>query len=142
MIKPVDFLVYNKQKSLTVSVWFWAAIFRIMILIIPSKYVRKYYGISGEESPPIECDENYRKAWRISYHVNRVAVHTPWESKCLVRALTAQKLLTNQKISSTLYLGVNKVNNKMVAHSWIRTGEFCVTGGSKEEYVIVAKFRR
>jgi hypothetical protein len=104
--------------------------------------MKKHYGITGEESPADESKENYSKAMKIAYHVNRIAEHTPWESKCLVRALTAQKLLTKKKISSTLYLGVKKDGEKMVAHAWIRTGGFYATGGTGEGYTVVAKFRK
>jgi len=142
MINVVDFICYNKEKWLTFEVWFWAAIYRWLILIVPAKKMKKYYGIMGEESLQVESKQNYDKAWKISFHINRVSEHTPWESKCLVRALTAQKLLKKQKISSTLYLGVKKEGEKMVAHSWIRTGKFYLTGGDGKEYAIVAKFRK
>lgn len=142
MVNPLHFFKQNKEKILTIKVWFWAAFFRAFILLIPGKYAHKFYGIKGEESSPEESKEIYKKAWKIAFHVNRIGEHTPWESKCLVRALTAQKLLKNWKIPSTLYLGVKRQDGKMVAHAWIRTGNFFVTGGEGEGYGIVAKFRK
>lgn len=136
------FLRYNKEKRLTISVWFWAGLFRICILLVPAKYMKKFYGVDGEESPMTDSQEDYEKAIRIAHYVNRVASRTPWESKCLVRALTAQRLLTKKKVASTLYLGVGRKDGKMVAHAWIRTGNFYLTGGMGEEYAVVAKFRR
>lgn len=136
------FIKFNHGKKLTIRVWFWAGLYRAVILIIPPKIMKKYYGIPDEESPDSESEDNYRKAMRIAYHVNRVAEHTPWESKCLVRALTAQRLLKKEHISTTLYLGVKKEEEKMVAHAWIRTGNFYVTGGDGKDYTTVARFRK
>jgi hypothetical protein len=142
MIHIINYLNLNKDKQLTIKVWFWTALFRFILLCIPTQFTHKYYGFSGEESPEVESLENYIKAKKIAYHVNRIADRTPWESKCLVRALTAQRLFTKKQISSTLYLGVQKIDDKMVAHAWIRTGSYYATGGNGEGYTMVAKFRK
>lgn len=138
----INYIRLNREKRLTIEIWFWAAVFRLMILFVPTKYMIRHYGISGEESSPNESMDNYSKARKIAFHVNRIAEHTPWESKCLVRALTAQRLLTKNKISSTLYLGVKKEGEKLVAHAWIRTGGYYVTGGNGTGYTMVAKLRK
>ena len=86
--------------------------------------------------------EVIRKAKKVSWAVTTAASYTPWESKCLVQALTAQKLLKGKGISTTIYLGVKKdKNNNMLAHAWIRCGSYYVTGGiNREGYAVVAKF--
>jgi len=142
MIKPLDFFKYNKEKMLTLRVWFLSAFYRMFVLFVPAKYANKYYGAKGEESDMELTKEGYNKAWKIAFHVNRIGNHTPWETKCLVKALTAQHLLTKAGLSSTLYLGVKRDNGKMVAHAWIRTGEFYLTGGDGTDYAMVAKFRK
>lgn len=142
MVHLMKYIRLNKEKWLTVEVWFWAAVFRLILILVPSKYLKKYYGISGEESPVQESISNYANARKIAYHVNRIADHTPWETKCLVRALTAQRLLTKKRVSSTLYLGVKKEGDKLVAHSWLRTGGYYATGGNGDGYTMVAKFRK
>lgn len=142
MLRIINFIRYNRDKWLTVQVWLWAAVFRMVILFVPMKYIKKYYGISGEESSELESKESYMIARKISYYVNHVSEQTPWESKCLVRALTAQRLLTKKDVSSTLYLGVRNEDNKMVAHAWLRTGCYYVTGGNGNDYTMVAKFRK
>lgn len=142
MKRIMNFIRYNRDKWLTVQVWLWAAVFRMIVLFVPIKYVKKYYGISEEESSEQESKESYMKARKIGYYVNRVSEHTPWESKCLVRALTAQRLLAKKDVTSTLYLGVKNEEKKMVAHAWLRTGCFYVTGGDGSDYTMVAKFRK
>ena len=100
-----------------------------------------YDGRAWRESPQEETMENLRKAKRVSTHVNRITEHTLWESKCLVRAMTARKLLKEAGIHSTLYLGVGKDEGKMIAHAWLRCGQMYVTGGNGSSYAMVAKFR-
>lgn len=84
--------------------------------------------------------EGYRQAARIAQIVGKVCDKTPWESKCLVRALAAQRLLCRRGLSSTLYLGCGMEEGKMVAHAWLRFGEMYVTGGDGGGYTTVARF--
>ena len=104
---------------------------------------RHKWGILGEESSNEATIDDYRFAKKVAYSVNQVCSKTKWESKCLVRALTAQKLLSEKGIDSTLYLGCKEENGKMVAHAWIRCGQAYVTGGNgaADGYAIVEKFK-
>lgn len=123
------------------AVYGYTAFYRMAILILPSKVLQRFWGRNGEESPEKETREHYAYARLVSRHVNRVANKTQWESKCLVRALTARKLLMRKGITCTLYLGVGKdENGEMVAHAWLRSGEYFVTGGNGADYAMVAKF--
>lgn len=141
MVNLKGFFKHNHNKCITITVWFLAAWYRFRIRFVPMKYLQKNFGIEGEESPTEGTREDYRYARMIAEYVNRSADNTPWESKCLVRALTAQKLLKKKGIPTTLYLGVKTESEKMVAHAWIRTGRMYVTGGTGEGYAMVAKYR-
>lgn len=140
--KLFRFVKYNRERYLSFQALLYSAVFRLQILCIKPKKLHKQWGIRGEESPTTETQEAYRYAARVAYAVSRVCDRTSWESKCLVRALIAQKLLAKKKISSTLYLGCGTEDGKMVAHAWLRCGEHYVTGGNGEKYAIVDKFRR
>lgn len=142
MINVLGFIKSNKKKHITLLVWLYTGVFRFLILLIPMKYLRRLFGKEGEESSQEATIEEYRYAKTISIYVNRSAEKTIWKSKCLVRALTAQKLLHRKNIDSTLYLGVGKENDKMIAHAWLRCGRFYVTGGDGSGYAVVAKYRR
>lgn len=142
MIDILGFIKNNPNKLMTIQVWCYEAKFRFLIKFIPPKYLKKSFGIEGEESEGELTYEEYKYARRVSQYVNRSADNTPWESKCLVRALTAQSFLKRKKIPSTLYLGVGKdENDKMVAHAWIRAGAMYVTGGNGTGYAMVGKYR-
>lgn len=140
-VKILDYMKYNHQKLLTIQVYLYSAYYRLRIKFQPQDKMQDLiFGVRGEESPAEETRENLKTARIIGYHVDRVTEHTPWESKCLVRALTAGRILKKRHIASTLYLGVGKDNEKMVAHAWLRCGQLYVTGGNGAPYAMVAKF--
>lgn len=136
----IGFFTKNPQKRFTILSYLYSAKYRFQIRFIPSKYLKKNWGIEGEESPDkVEPWQN-TYARNVSFVVNRICTKTKWESKCLVRALTAQALLKNKGISSTMYLGCGYDEGKMVAHAWLRCGKYYITGGNGEGYAIVDKF--
>ncbi len=134
------FIRYNNMKGLTILAWIYSAFFRFRILTAKANKLAGKWGREGEESPETATLEEYKYAKRVAYAVNHVCNKTKWESKCLVRALTAQKLLRKKGIPSTLYLGCGLNDGKMVAHAWLRCGKMYVTGGNGSEYAIVDKF--
>ena len=136
----IHFLRYNTRKRLTVLAYLYSALYRFEIRFIKPKFLQKGWGIEGEESSEKEATWKYRYAASVSGVVNRICNKTAWESKCLVRALTAQKLLKQKGIGSTLYLGCGYAEDKMVAHAWLRCGELYVTGGDGAGYAVVDKF--
>lgn len=135
-----NFIFKNKFKSMTLRAYLYSAIFRIQVKFVEPKKMRKHWGEEGKESDMEETREHYKYAASVSRIVNRICTKVPWESKCLVRALTAQKILKKKGIHSTLYLGCGKQEEKMVAHAWLRCGKMYVTGGDGREYSVVDKF--
>jgi len=117
-------------------------IVRGFILHVPFNKIKKYIGIYNKESVrEIEVSQ-YKLIRKIALAVNSASRYTPWESKCLVQALVAQKMLKSRKIYSTLYLGVAKEGeNAIKAHAWLRTGSIIVTGAYEaKNFKEVARF--
>lgn len=137
----VNYLKYNKQKRLTLMAYLFSAKYRLLIKFVKPKRLQKKWGEEGMESPEDEVPWKYRYARNVSRVVDRICSKTAWESKCLVRALTAQQMLKRKGINSTLYLGCGYDEGKMVAHAWLRVGKMYVTGGDGTGYSIVDKFR-
>ncbi|WP_373231274.1 lasso peptide biosynthesis B2 protein [Cohnella sp.] len=81
---------------------------------------------------------------QISVALHRMSRHTLWDSKCLVRAIAVLKMLERRHIDSTLYLGTARDANKaMVAHAWLRSGIFYVTGAEEmRKFTVVGKFAK
>ncbi len=138
------FIRYNEHKSLTIKAWVMSAYYRHQMLSEDTRKLKEKWGIPGLESSEEVSLEEYSFSKKVSYAVNQVCNKTKWESKCLVRALTAQRLLSEKGIVSTLYLGCKEdENGKMVAHAWLRCGQAYVTGGNgtSDGYAIVEKFK-
>ena len=137
------FIRYNEHKALTLKAWVLSARYRHQMLGKDTSKFKHKWGIAGQESSEEATMDEYRFAKRVAYSVNQVCSKTKWESKCLVRALTAQKLLAEKGIDSTMYLGCKEDNGKMVAHAWIRVGKMFVTGGNgaADGYAVVEKFK-
>lgn len=129
-----------ETKKMIIYCIFVTAISRYSILNVEFKNLKDRLGKTGKETPYSEEVNNYNIARKVSWVVITISKYTPWESKCLVQAMTAQKLLRKYNIKSTLYLGVRKSGNELKAHAWLRCGEYFVTGGDGSRYKEVAKF--
>lgn len=132
----------HQQKGLFVYAYLLSGIIRLSILVLPFKVLKRRLGIPKMESTFDVSDEKIVTAKEIRRLVLQVCNHTPWQSKCLVRAMLTQHLLNKRNISSTLYLGVNKnQSGEMQAHAWLRCGEIFIMGGeNKNDFIEVAKF--
>ena len=138
----VKYIKYNKNRKITLEAWITCMWYRFVIFHIPMKFLEKHLGVRDGESPMEVQRCDYYWATRVSYEVNRIADKTPWDSKCFVRALAARRILKRRNVKTTLYLGVGMEDGKqMIAHAWLRCGSFYVTGGTGEEFAMVAKFR-
>lgn len=80
----------------------------------------------------------------VSEAVNIMSRYTFWESMCLVKAIAAMKMLERRQVESTIYLGTAKdETGKLIAHAWLRSGPFYITGGEvMDQFVIVSKFAK
>jgi hypothetical protein len=80
----------------------------------------------------------------ISNTIGIMSRHTFWESKCLVRAIAAMKMLERRNIESTLYLGTTKdVDGKLIAHAWLRSGSRYISGFEEmKRFTVVGKFAK
>lgn len=130
------------DKRMIMEAYFLTGIIRFCILFVAFSKLAKITGKYNEESEDILCDEQIFIGNKVGYVVNLVSRHTPWKSKCLVRALTAQIMLKRRKSSSTVYLGVTKDGNKgLIAHAWLRCGENIITGEDERyRFIQVARF--
>lgn len=92
------------------------------------------YGLNRADAAAVK---NVRDAIQI------MSRYTFWESKCLVRAIAAMKMLQRRGIDSTLYLGTARNNAELSAHAWLRSGPLYITGAdSMREFTVVGKFAK
>lgn len=89
-------------------------------------------------------EENKQIVKNISNALNIMSRYTFWESQCLVKALAGMKMLERRQVNSTLYLGTAKdEKGNLIAHAWLRSGPFYVTGSEgMEKFTVVGKFAK
>lgn len=129
-----------EEKLLFIEAFFLTGLMRAKILKVPFNKLKKELGTYNTESADDVVLGDYKIARIVRNVVVTISKFTPWESLCLVQAMTVQRMLKKRGISTTIYLGVNKENKNMVAHAWIRCGQMFVTGGDGSGYATVAKF--
>lgn len=137
-----NFIFHTKRRWLTVRTLLLSAVARVRIRFLPGPRLYPYLGERGVETPKeaFRGPQSIDIQW-VAYKVSRVARRTPWESRCLVQAMVAQRLLRHYGLPSTVYLGVGRgEDGKMDAHAWVRCGERYVCGGEGEGYGTVACF--
>ncbi|MCD1161139.1 lasso peptide biosynthesis B2 protein [Peribacillus frigoritolerans] len=80
----------------------------------------------------------------ISRAIHIMSRYTFWESQCLVKAMAGMKMLEKRNIDSTLYLGTAKdENGELIAHAWLRSGPFYITGAEvMDKFTVVSKFAK
>ena len=136
-------LLDTNKKQLLVEAFFllgWARILKSMSF---SKIAPSLGEHMNETSLIIE--ESQKKLLKnISEAVNLMSRHTFWESMCLVKAIAAMKMLERRQIESTIYLGTAKdETGKLIAHAWLRSGPFYITGAEvMDRFVVVSKFAK
>ncbi|GGD73223.1 lasso peptide biosynthesis B2 protein [Paenibacillus nasutitermitis] len=81
---------------------------------------------------------------KVSHALHAASRHTPWESKCLVRAIAGMKMLERRGIDSTLYMGTAKdKTGQLIAHAWLRSGPVYITGADvMDRFTVVQKFAK
>lgn len=132
-----------KTMLLFIEAYFYLGWARIL-LFFPFAKVVPSLGNQMEETTEARVPTNTTTLRKVHDVIQIMSRHTFWESKCLVKAIAALKMLEKRKIESTLYLGTGRdESGKMVAHAWLRSGPYYITGADgMERYVVVGKFAK
>ena len=113
--------------------------YRFQIRYRPFAALAEKIGVQGYETPAE--DDSSAAVLPVRAVAEAVCRHTPWESKCLVRALTAKKMLNRRGYACTLYMGVALgKDGQMEAHAWLRCGSRYVVGGNGDGFAITGIF--
>lgn len=130
-----------KIKLLILPIFILMGINRMIILIVPFKYIVTKIGKQGYEPDYGDSEVKYGRARIIGRLINYLSQYTPWESKCYVQALTAKTLLNTFRIPSTIYLGLWNSDEGLKAHAWVKHRELIVTGAeTMEKFSTVAYY--
>lgn len=120
------------------------------ILVLMARYKRLVHGQPFSELAPgigtlgyaTPVEASPRNAWLVHELMEAMFRRIKWKDSCLIRALTAKRLLNRMGEKCTLYMGVRKAQGEaMTAHAWLRCGKLIVTGGeSMDGYTVTAVF--
>lgn len=98
---------------------------RIFVFVIPFK---KIHRITCKAETQPAADELVL-CTRIARVVKNVAYHTPWESNCLVQALSVFLLARLFAVPTELNLGARSQDDGMLeTHAWLTCGSHVVIG--------------
>jgi hypothetical protein len=118
----------------------WARILKMM----PFSKVAPTLGNHMKETSQKYIESNNDILKDVSYALHIVSSYTFWESQCLVKAFAGMKMLHRRGIESTLYLGTTRdETGKMIAHAWLRSGPFYISGAEgMEKFTVVSMFAK
>ncbi len=131
-----------RHSSILLEAFFWLGIARLVMLTLPFRWIEPHLGKRMAESPLDNLPQDPQKLRRVAWAVNKMSNYTPWQSKCLVQAMAAKRMLQSRQIVSTLYLGVTRSKSQQLeAHAWLRCGSMYLTGGQGDkQFTVVATF--
>ncbi|MGG0413117.1 lasso peptide biosynthesis B2 protein [Peribacillus simplex] len=142
--KAQTFLRLNfKTKLLYIEAFLHLGRARYLKSISFSKVAPTLGELMKESSYDLNAEDKEVLA-NVSRAINIMSRYTIWESQCLVKAMAAMKMLEKRKIDSTLYLGTAKdENGGLIAHAWLRSGPFYITGAEvMDRFTVVSKFSK
>jgi hypothetical protein len=142
--KSITFIFLNqKTKLLFIEALLFLGWARILKMI-PFPKVAPSLGEHMDETSHNYIDSNNEHIKNISHAIHIMSRYTFWESQCLVKAIAGMKMLERRQIESTLYLGTARDEaGKMIAHAWLRSGPFYISGvEGMEKFTVVGMFAK
>ena len=115
----------------------------IYSLIILAKIAKNIFGIKNIIHLRIKVNKSIpvSKLSLLKYKIQSLSRFLPFKVVCLDQALAARWYLGLQGVSSVVFFGVNKDNDKLVAHAWLKVGDYIVTGeDGHKEFKVIASF--
>ncbi|HDX9659418.1 TPA: lasso peptide biosynthesis B2 protein [Bacillus toyonensis] len=138
------FLLLNMEtKLLFLETFIFLGWARVLKSITFSK-VAPSLGDYMNETSVAQIQQHEDTLKEVSEAISIMSRYTFWESQCLVKAIAGMKMLEKRDIESTLYLGTAKDNSgALIAHAWLRSGSFYVTGSEgMEKFIVVGSFAK
>ncbi|PYZ94647.1 stage V sporulation protein S [Salipaludibacillus keqinensis] len=133
----------RKMKGMALEAYLYLGWARVLKKF-PFAKVAPSLGTAMEETSLDMKEANVKTIKQISSAIHLMSCYTLWESQCLVKAIAAMKMLEKRQIESTLYLGTGKdENGKLIAHAWLRSGPYYVSGSEgMEKFTVIASYAK
>lgn len=133
----------HKTLSLYIEAFLFLGWARIL-KAFPFYKIKHLLGYHMQETSTELMTQNRKQLKEIAIAIHVMSKYTFWESKCLVKAIAGMKMLERRNIESTLYLGsARSTNGKMIAHAWLRSGPYYISGAAEmQDYTVVSTFAK
>ncbi|MFS0822766.1 lasso peptide biosynthesis B2 protein [Bacillus sp. 1P02SD] len=130
-------------KVILIEAYFYLALGR-MLKALPFAKVAPTLGVALKETSYKKNVSNMKELKNVANAIQIMSRYTFWESQCLVKAFAGMKMLERRQIESTLYLGTARdEKGSMIAHAWLRSGSFYVSGSEgMEKFAVVGMFAK
>lgn len=134
----------TKTKLLLIEAFLFLGCARILKMIPFSKVAPFLGDHMNETSYDYTTAKSKKKIKQISHSIKIMSKYTLWESQCLVKAIAGMMMLERRGIDSTIYLGTTRdEDGKMIAHAWLRSGPFYVSGSEgMKQFTVVGMFAK
>lgn len=142
VIKVIKFFLLDRKTMLLfIEAYLYLGLARALIGL-PFRKVEPFLGAHSQESSLTLDVKNKKAIIDVGNAVCIMSRYTLWESKCLIKAIAASKMLWRRRIESTIYLGTARGKNaELIAHAWLRSGPFYITGAEEmSKFTVVGKF--
>ena len=119
------------ERKLFFKAFYYMLIIRYWMHKVKFSRYEKYLGERGEKASSSTVENQEEIIQTVRKVVKATSKNTPWESKCMVQAISCKWLLKKYGIETTIYFGVqNDTDNpsKLKAHAWLKLGEYVLTG--------------
>jgi hypothetical protein len=111
---------------LFLEAWMYLSFSKLLILLFPFKKIAAMIGRPQIETPKENMDDTIIEEIEIS--VIRAIKYALFTSKCYDQALATTFMFKRRRISSTIYFGLHKGAEQLLAHAWVRCGDKIVSG--------------
>jgi hypothetical protein len=134
--------VSGRDWCLFVRAIYWTGIARILIVFVPLKRFSFLLGTHMKVTPETAVPENMEILKAVGIAISRASRFVPWRCKCYEQAIAAKMILRGYGLETTLYYGIAKEQDKkLIAHAWVRCGDYIVTGRlGMKRFTVVGTF--
>lgn len=133
-----------KTKSIVdyrlfIEAWIYLSIAKLMVQLFPFKKIASKLGTPQQDSSKQTATSSMVD--QIELSIVRAVKYVFFTSKCYDQALAVTLMLKRRRVSSTIYFGVYKELNQLIAHAWVKCGDKIVAGKKGyEKFTPVAWF--
>lgn len=129
------------MKWLFIHAFFLSAKVKLTLRLLPYRFRLYWMGDMNTETEITEIDLFQQQRTMVKEAMVWCKIYTPWHIECYTMAVTAKILLREMGLSSTLYIGFRKNQDKRIeGHAWLRSGNLMITGGDIANLFTVNSF--